>query len=227
MWGDNSPQEPTGINFKAKTVIFKQAVANFKAVFRKGSTNYRNGITATVTSVENKSGASVTTVSIVDESGQTGTIQMKTWVPNKKSKVCTIQVENVKSEEVKFVKIFVEVFLKYGLEEALKRDNIKFLFRNKPTCPSRNEKQSQFKCDTCDSTFQGSIILNMHIKRMHTSMIIKQVQLRKSKAKTRCDHCGIPFSEESLNKHIETIHACTLCKVVSKTEIERKKTYEI
>ena len=61
-WGDNLPEEPTGINFKAKTNIFKQAVAKVKTVFRKGSKNVRNGITATVTNVVNKSGGSVSTV---------------------------------------------------------------------------------------------------------------------------------------------------------------------
>ena len=34
-WGDNFPEEPTGINFKAKTSIFKNAIEKVKIIFRK------------------------------------------------------------------------------------------------------------------------------------------------------------------------------------------------
>lgn len=165
----------------------------------------------------------MSTVNILDDSGQTGVIQMKTWVPTKKSKECTIQVEKVKSEEVRFVKIFAEIFLKFSLEEAIKGNNIKSLFKDNTVVLSSNINQANIKCDICNKIFQESRTLKMHITRMHTPLVLKNVQLRKSKVKTKCAYCSIPFSEESLKKHIETIHACSLCKVVSNTEIGKKR----
>ena len=34
-WGDNFPEQPTGINFKAKTTLFHHAVDNIKVLFKK------------------------------------------------------------------------------------------------------------------------------------------------------------------------------------------------
>ena len=79
-----------------------------------------------------------------------------------------------------------------------------------------------FKCDLCEKTFKLICTLKMHVTRMHTHMIIKQVQLWKSVQRARCINCTLPFSEENMKKHMENIHICNFCDSVSKTEIEKK-----
>ena len=63
---------------------------------------------------------------------QTGLVkvQLKTWGPNKKTKECTIQVDKIKGEDVKFVKLFAETSVMHVLEEAFKGHNIKPLSKS-------------------------------------------------------------------------------------------------
>ena len=77
-----------------------------------------------------------TTINISDGSGQSGKVQLKTWGPNKKTKECTIQVDKIKGEDVKFVKLFAETSVMHVLEEAFKGHNIKLLSKstNLSTC---------------------------------------------------------------------------------------------
>ena len=164
--------------------------------------------------VEKKSGASTALINMLDESGQQGKVQLRSWGPNKKNKECTIQVYKVKSEDVKYVKNFADTFLKHALEEAIRGNNIKFLFRNLSPNLSSNTKIAIFKCDTCDKTFQHSRTLKMHVTRMHKTLVISQVQLRKSKPRIRCIYCNIPFSEDNLKTHIDNNQSCTLCEVM-------------
>ena len=70
QWGDNLPQEPTGINYKAKTALFKKAMDKVKICFKKGSTLNQNGVTA---NVERKGTGSQATLGIKDASGKKAT----------------------------------------------------------------------------------------------------------------------------------------------------------
>ena len=162
-------------------------------------------------------------MNISDEFGQSGKVQVKTWSANKKTKECTIQIEKIKSEEVKYVKLFAETFIKYVLEVAMKSNNINNLFRDHTEVLSKKISLTSHKCDTCKKTFKEIRTLKMHVTRMHTATIIKQVQLRKSKQRTRCIHCNQPFTEDNLKKHRENIHVCKLCETISISEIERKR----
>ena len=222
-WGDNFPEIPTGINFKAKTTLFHHAADKVKIMFKKGSKGQKNGVKFSVTGVERKGGGSSATVNIVDENGQNGNVQLRTWAVNKKTKECTIQVDKVKAEEVRFVKIFAEEFVMYALEEVMQGNNVKHIFKDQTELVSLNVEPPRYKCDTCEKTFKEVRTLKMQVTRMHTAMMIKQVQIRKSKPRIRCEHCKLPFTEDNLKKHLDVVHNCTFCATVSKTELEKKR----
>ena len=122
--------------------LLELTVDKVKVLFRKGSKAYRNGIRTHVTNVEHKGGGNLSTISILDQSGETGIVQLQTWEPSKKNKECTIQADKVKSEPVKFVNIFAKIFVKYALEVAMKGNHIKLMFRNE-TAINSNEKKKQ------------------------------------------------------------------------------------
>ena len=148
---------------------------------------------------------------------------MRFWGPSTKNKDCTIQIDKVKLEEVRFVKLFADTFVKPALEEAFKGNNINHLFKDKTEATTAKDSDSKYKCELCDQSFNEAKTLKMHASRMHKAMTMRQVQLCKSKFRTKCLHCSISFSEEDMIKHVEIIHSCKFCENISRTEIEKKR----
>ena len=103
-----------------------------------------------------KGGGSVATVHmcIVDASGQGGNVVLRTWVQNPKTKECTVQVDKVKSQEARFVKLFAETFVRYALEEAMKGNNIKNIFKNPSESMANKATPPCYKCELCDKIFK-------------------------------------------------------------------------
>ena len=144
-----------------------------KAGFKRGAKHNKDGIQATVTNVERKGGGNQVTLNISDDRGQNGNVQMRFWGPNKKTKECTVQVDKIKSEDAKFVKLFAETFVKYALDELMKGNTIKNVFKDKADFLSLKKAAKYFPCNQCDKTFLENRTLKCHMPRMHTGTIIK------------------------------------------------------
>ena len=75
--------------------------------------------------------------------------------------------------------------------------------------PQVHEVQNAHKCNLCSKSFDKSIKLRLHKKRVHEDLKIKD---------KKCDFCGKPFgSKQVLDRHINSVHrglkefSCKLC----------------
>ena len=61
-----------------------------------------------------------------------------------------IQVDKVKLEEIRFVKLFANIFVTHALEVDMNANNIKSLFKDPTDYLSGKVSPPKLKCETCE-----------------------------------------------------------------------------
>ena len=119
-WGkDESNKRPASDQFKGTNKDFVNAVDKLKATFRKGSYHQNDDISVWIKDVEKKGAAIIATVEVTKKK-EKGTVVLNYWGPNK-AKEYTVQVNNKKGNDKKFVEIFSVQFVKTVIDCTLKQ----------------------------------------------------------------------------------------------------------
>ena len=179
-WGTDENANPAGINFKSKKSDFKKSVDKLKKVFRKGSVKSIGKTSIHVEDVKRKSTLTEVKINITDPEGE-GDVILSIWSPNKKNKETTLQINTVKGNDKRFVKLFAQEFVKVVIERISMGMTVDDLFE---------KGEAKVACSICRKMFAKEATLKIHMK---THII--------------CHKCGKGFKEEcELKNHKVLVH---------------------
>ena len=176
QWGEDEDNlDPAGINYKSKMSGFAKSAEVLRKAFRKGSIKKVGEMKAHVEEVKRKGTGTELRIKVADCQGE-GEIKLSFWGPNKKTKETTIQINIIKGNDKRFVKLFSEEFIKGSIDKIVNGKVTEQLF----------EKQdAKVLCPTCQKPFAKEASLNIHMK-----------------SHPMCSKCGKGFKEiEELESH--------------------------
>ena len=143
------------MNFKSKKLDFKKSVDKLKKVFRKGSVKVIGKTRTQVEDVTRKGTLTEFKVNISDPEGQ-GNVILSIWNQNPKTKETTVQINSVKGNEKRLVKVFGLEFVKEIIERMSNGKPIEELFKH---------GEDKVACNVCDKIFAKEATLRTHIKK--------------------------------------------------------------
>ena len=152
-----------------------------KKVFWKGSIKSVGKTSIQVQEVKRKGTLTESKVNVTDPEGEADVI-LSIWSPDKKTKETTIQINSVKGNDKRFVKLFAQEFVKVIIERVSMGLNVEELFE---------KGEAKVACTVCRKMFAKEATLKVHMK----SHII-------------CHKCGQGFSKEcELKNHTLLVHS--------------------
>ena len=112
---------------------------------------------------------------------------------NKKTKETTIQINTVKGNDKRFVKVFAQKFVKEIIERVSKGMNVEELFE---------KEEAKVACKVCKKRFSKEVTLLVHMKKHVT-----------------CPKCEEGFkSQYDLKKHVVSVQSS---KIVSENILKK------
>ena len=158
-------------------------------------------------------------LNITDPEGQ-GDVTLSMWSKNPKTKVTTIQINSVKGNERRLIKVFALEVVKDLIEKTSNGQPIEELFQKgdaKVVCPVCNKvfaKEATLKthmkshviCHKCDMCFKKESELKKHEDSVHISDSKSENALTEDKSNI-CEDCGhIAKTRKALMVHKEKEH---------------------
>ena len=190
-----------------------------KKVFRKGSVKEIGKTKTQVEEVKRKGTLTEFKINITDPEGE-GDVILSIWSPTKKTKETTIQINCVKGNEKRFVKLFAHEFVKEMIERISNEIPIEDLFVKQEAkvactvCEKVFAKEATLKthmkshliCHKCGKGFKKECELKNHTVLVHSSNSISENTLTEDSSIT-CDVCGHKaLTRKSLMIHRENEH---------------------
>ena len=213
-WGIDEDTNPAGINFKSRMLEFKKSAKKLKKICRKGSVKVVGELRIQVEDVTRKGSVTEFKVNISDPEGQ-GDVLLSIWNQNQKTKEITVQINSVKGNERRLVKLFALEFVKELIERISNGKPIEDFFKKgeaKVACIICNKMfakeatlmihmKCHIICQKCGKGFKKESELMGHVTSVHSSMSNSKNALNEVKTNT-CEDCGhIAKTRKSLMMH--------------------------